>query len=141
MSSRPLSLSELDGLIQLVGMPVQADTLEEAWSEATTPDRVATPAEQFLLLVSMQVKPELGSQFEEAVIDFVELTNRVSGPATTTVHRSASDPLVWFLLERFRDREALMRHMASDHLRRFQLVQQTHLVAPIEVFFLTGTRP
>ena len=141
MSSRPMSLSELDGLIQLVGMPVQAHTLEEAWTEATTPDRIAAPEEQFLLLVSMHARPELESQFEEAVDDFVELTNRVSGAATTKVHRSASDPLAWFLLERFRDREALMRHMASEHLRRFQLVQQTHLVAPIEVFFLTGTRP
>ena len=41
MSSRPLSLSELDGLIRMVGLPVRADTLEEAWTEATTPDRIA----------------------------------------------------------------------------------------------------
>jgi quinol monooxygenase YgiN len=141
MSSHPLSLSELDGLVQSVGLPVRAETLEEAWTEATTPDRIVAPAEQFLLLVSMRARPERESQFEEAVVDFVEVTNRVSGAETSTAHRSASDPLAWFLLERFHDREALTRHMASDHLRRFQIVQQTFLVAPIEVFFLAGTRP
>jgi quinol monooxygenase YgiN len=141
MSSRPLSFSELDTLVETVGLPVRADTLEEAWTEATTPDRIAAPAEQFLLLVSMRVRPERESQFEEAVVDFVEVTNRVSGAATTMVHHSATDLLAWFLLERFRGQEALSRHMASDHLRRFQIVQQTHLAAPVEVFFLAGTRP
>jgi quinol monooxygenase YgiN len=141
MSSLPMSLSELDRLIDLAGLPVRTDTLEEAWTEATTPDRLAAPSEQFLLLVSMRARPELGSQFEEAILAFVELTNRLSGTARVTVHRPANDPLAWFLLERFRDQETLRRHMASDHLRRFQLVQQTQLAAPVEVFFLTGTQP
>jgi quinol monooxygenase YgiN len=141
MSSRALSLSELDGLINLVGLPVRADTLEEAWTEATTPDRMAAPAEQFLLLVSMHARPERESQFEKAVLDFVELTNRLSGAETSTVHRSANDPLTWFLLERFRNQEALSKHMAGEHFRRFQFVQQTFLTAPVEVFFLAGTRP
>jgi quinol monooxygenase YgiN len=141
MSSHELSLSELDGLIELVGLPIRAHTLEEAWSEATTPDRIAAPAEQFLLLVSMRARPERESQFEEAILDFAELTNRLSGTESLTVHRSADDPLTWFLLERFRDQEALGRHMASEHLRRFQVAQQTFLEAPVEVFFLAGTRP
>jgi quinol monooxygenase YgiN len=141
MSSPTLSLSELDDLIEFVGLPVRADTLEEAWTEATTPDRIAAPDAQFVLLVSMRVRPERESQFEEAILDFAELTNRLSGTATSTVHRSADDPLTWFLLERFRDQEALGRHMASEHLRRFQVVQQTFLEAPVEVFFLAGTRP
>src|SRR5258707_10149053 len=141
MSSCALSLSELDGLIEFVGLPVRADTLEDAWTEATTPDRIASPAEEFLLLVSMHARPERGSQFEEAILDFAELTNRLSGTETSTVHRSADDPLTWCLLERFPDQEALRRHMASEHLRRFQLVQQTFLEAPVEVFFLAGTRP
>jgi quinol monooxygenase YgiN len=141
MSSRAVSLSELDGLIKLVGLPVRTDTLEEAWTEATTPDRIAAPAEQFLLLVSMRARPERESQFEEAVLEFVELTNRLSGTESSTVHRSTNDPLTWFLLERFRDQETLSRHMAGEHFRRFQFVQQTFLVAPVEVFFLAGTRP
>jgi len=141
MSGRALSLSELDSLIEVVGLPIRAETLEEAWTEATTPDRIAAPAEEFLLLVSMRARPERESQFEGAVLDFVELTNRVSGAATSTVHRSADDPLTWFLLERFHDQDALRLHMASEYLRRFQLVQQTFLEAPVEVFFLAGTRP
>ncbi len=141
MSSRALSLSELDGLIGFVGLPVRPDTLEEAWTEATTPDRIAAPAEQFLLLVSMRARRERESQFEEAILDFVELTNRLSGRESLTVHRSADDPFTWFLLERFRDQETLIKRMASEHLRRFQVVQQTFLQAPVEVFFLAGTRP
>jgi quinol monooxygenase YgiN len=141
MSSRPLSLSELDGLIQVVGLPVRADTLEEAWTEATIPDRIAAPAEQFLLLVSMSARPERESQFEEAVLDFVDVTNRVSGAETSTVHRSANDRLTWFLLERFRDQESLSMHMASEHFRRFRRVQQAQLATPVQVFFLAGTRP
>jgi quinol monooxygenase YgiN len=141
MSSRALSLSELDSLIEVVGLPVRSDTLEEAWTEATTPDRIAWPAEEFLLLVSMRARPESESRFEEAILDFVELTNRLLGAGSLTVHRSADDPLTWFLLERFRDQETLIRHMASENLRRFQFAQQTFLVAPVEVFFLAGTRP
>src|SRR3984893_9207134 len=80
MSSRPLSLSELEGLMRRVGLPVRADTLEEAWTEATTPDQIAAPGEQFLLLVSMHARPESALQFEEAVLDFVERTNRLTGP-------------------------------------------------------------
>src|SRR5258708_36382283 len=102
MSSRALSLSELDRLIELAGLPVRTHTLEEAWTESTTPDRIAGPAEKFLLLVSMRARPELASQFEEAVIDFVALTNRVSGTEGLTFHRSARDPARWFLLEVFR---------------------------------------
>ena len=141
MSNRPLSLSELDGLIRMVGLPVRANTLEEAWTEATTPDQIAAPGEQFLLLVSMHARPESALQFEEAVLDFVERTNRLTGTESSTVHPSANDPLTWFLLERFRDQEVLSRHMAGEHFRRFQFAQQTYLVAPVEVFFLAGTRP
>jgi len=141
MSSRPLSLSELDGLIRMVGLPVREDTLEEAWTEATTPDRIAAPGGQFLLLVSMRARPEHASQFEEAVHDFVARTNRLTGSESSTVHRSANDPLTWFLLERFHDQDALSRHMAGEHFRRFQFAQQTLLEAPVEVFFLAGTRP
>jgi quinol monooxygenase YgiN len=141
MSNRPLSLSELDGLIRTVGLPVRKDTLEEAWIEGTTPDRIAAPGEQFLLLVSMRARPETASQFEEALLDFVERTNRLTGTESSRVHRSENDPLTWFLLERFRDQDVLSRHMASEHFRRFQFAQQTYLVAPVEVFFLAGTRP
>ena len=140
MSSRALSLSELDRLIELAGLPVRSHTLEEAWTESTTPDRIAGPADQFLLLVGMRVRPERESQFGKAILDFVEVTNRMSGIEVSTVHRS-TDPLRWFLLERFRDQETLSRHMGSEYFRLFQLVQQTHLAAPVEVFFLAGTRP
>ena len=141
MSSRALSLSELDRLIELSGLPVRADTLEEAWTEATTPDRISPPGGQFLLLVSMRARPEVASEFEQEVLEFVALTNRLSGSRGTTVHRSASDPLAWFLLERFRDQGALVRHMAGEYFSRFQLVQRTLLAEPVEVFFLSGTRP
>jgi quinol monooxygenase YgiN len=141
MSSQPMSLSELDRLIEVAGLPVRAETLEEAWTETTTPDRIAGPDRQFLLLVSMRVRLEDASQFEEAVRDFVEVTNRLLGPQSSTVHRSTADPLAWFLLERFRDQETLTRHMAGENLRRFQIVQQALLTEPLEVFFLAGTRP
>src|SRR5260370_8083598 len=131
MSSRALSLSELDGLIELVGLPVRAHTLEEAWTEATTPDRIAAPDERFLLLVCMRARPERESQFEEAIVDFAEFTNRLSGTATSTVHRSADDPLPRYLLERFPDQEALLSHMSRAHLPPFPLAHPTFLDAPI----------
>jgi quinol monooxygenase YgiN len=141
MSSRAPSLSELDRLIELAGLPVRAATLEQVWTEATTPDQISPPGGQFLLLVSMHARPERSAQFEEEVLDFVRVTNRVSGAGGTTIHRSANDPLSWFLLERFRDPETLARHMASEHFSRFRLVQQTLLAAPVEVFFLAGREP
>lgn len=141
MSSRALSLPELDRLIDATGMPVRADTLEEAWTEGTTPDRMSPPGGQFLLLVSMHAKPEFAAQFEHEVLDFVALTNRLTGVEGTTIHRSDNDPLAWCLLERFRDQQALSRHMAGEHFRHFQFVQRTLLTSPVEVFFLAGARP
>ena len=141
MSSRALSLSGLDRLIEATGLPVRADTLEEAWTEGTTPDRTSPPGGQFLLLVSMHAKQDFAAQFEQEVLDFVAITNRLPGAGGTTIHRSENDPLAWRLLERFRDQEALSRHMAGDHFRHFQFVQRTLLAAPVEVFFLAGTRP
>lgn len=141
MSSRALSLSELDRLIEATGLPVRADTLEEVWTEGTTPDRISSPGGKFLLLVSMHAKEEFAAQFEQEVLDFVALTNRLSGVEGTTVHRSDNDPLAWCLLERFRDQQALNRHMAGEHFRHFQFVQRTLLTSPVEVFFLAGARP
>ena len=88
----------------------------------------------------MRARPETALDLRRPVLDFVERTNRLTGTEGSTVHRSANDPLTWFLLERFRDQEILSGHIAGEHFRRFQFAQQTYLVAPVEVF-LAGTRP
>ena len=141
MSTRPLSLDELDRLIDSVGLPVREATLEQAWTEATTPDRISEPGGRLLLLVSMHARPETAAQFEEELLEFVAVTNQLLGSEGSTAHRSSNDPLAWFLLERFRDGETLARHMGSDYFGRFRVVQQTLLSAPVEVHFLAGTRP
>src|SRR5260370_7747527 len=93
MSSRALSLSELDGLIELVGLPVRTHTLEEAWTEATTPARIAAPDEQFLLLLCMRAMPERESQFEEAIVDVAAFTYPRPGTAPSTLPLSSPYPL------------------------------------------------
>ncbi len=140
MNSRPLSLADLDALIESVGLPVRAETLEERWGLMPTPDRTVPDMGHVFLLVTMRARPGLGAQLEDAALEFVRASNRLAGALGSTFHRSSNDPLTFHLMERFSSRDAFGEHMASAYFRRFQLAQQSVLAEPVEAIFLAGTR-
>lgn len=140
-SNATLTLSELDQLIEAAGLPVRAETLEDAWDLISTSDQPAPPIRHVVLLVTMRARPELGPQLEEAALEFVDATSRLDGALGSTIHQSSSDPLTWFLIERFSGQEAFARHMASDYFLRFQFIQRSLLAEPVQAFFLAGSRP
>ena len=57
---------------------------------------------------------------------------------SSTLYRAGSNPRVLVLVERLGDREVLLRHMASDHSRRFQVAQQSLLERPATATFYTS---
>jgi len=136
-----LSLSGLDAIVELVGLPVRAATLEQAWGLVSTPGRVEQGEEQVVLLVILRARPGRGPELEEAAREFVKATRHLVGALGSSIHESSTEPLTWFLLERFSGQDALARHMASAYFGRFQLAQQNLLAEPVEVVFLAGERP
>lgn len=142
MSNMPrLTLSELDGIIELVGLPVRAATLEQAWDFVSAPGRGAQSEGHVVLLVTLRARTGRGPQLEEAALEFVAATRRLAGAMGSTIHRSSSQPLTWFLIERFSGQDALASHIASEYFRHFQQVQQPLLAEPVDVMFLAGRRP
>lgn len=128
-----MNLEELDDLMTSLAIPVRPQTLEEAWdmTEIGRPDR------RVVVLVTMRARPGRESELEEAARDFVRATSQLRGALGSTLHRSASDSLTWYLLERFTGEESFGRHMASDYFAAFQSAQATLLAVPVTAFFLS----
>ena len=140
MNSRPLSLTDLDALVESVGLPVRAETLEEKWDLMPAHEQAAPDSGRVFLLATMRARPGLGAQLEDAALEFVRASNRLAGALGSTLYRSSNDPLTFHLMERFSSSEAFGEHMASAYFQRFQLVQQSVLAEPVEAIFLAGTR-
>jgi quinol monooxygenase YgiN len=152
MRSNPTpSLTGLDALIRSLGFPVRSETLDRAWTltvETPTSRRFQERAHRTLegrepaasgevtILVTLRAKPGRGAELELAAVEFVEATRQLEGALGSTLYRSEGDPLTLTLVERFAGQEAFSRHMASAYFRRFQIVQQPLLAAPVEAVFL-----
>lgn len=134
---------ELDALLTSVAFPVRADTLERAWNltAARTPSavhqervrRLLAGAEEILILVLMRAQPGRERELEDAARQFAEATTHLEGARGSSLYRPSDDPHVLALVERFADRDAVARHMATEYFRHFQIVQGPLLAEPPEV--------
>ena len=128
-----MNLEELDGLMTSHEMPVRPETLAEAWDMT----EIGEPVRQVIVLVTMRARPGRESELEAAAREFVRATLQLPGALGSTLHRSPTDSLTWYLLERFKGEESFGRHMASDYFASFQLVQSTLLAEPVTAVFLS----
>ena len=149
MNSEPTRvLVELDASVASAGFPVREEGLEQAWNlTAESPPseafhesvrraiEQAVPAGELVLLVTLHARRGRESQLVEAAAVFVSASRELPGVLGSTLYRSAADPLMFTLAERFSGREALERHMAAEYFRRFQLIQGPLLAAPVEAVF------
>jgi quinol monooxygenase YgiN len=133
----------LDALLTSVAFPVRADTLERVWNltGAATPSTVHQEhvrqilggAAEILILVRMRALPGRERDLEEAAREFAAATGHLEGARGSFLYRPSDEPQVLALVERFADRRAVARHMASEYFRRFQIAQGPLLAAPPEV--------
>jgi quinol monooxygenase YgiN len=131
MSQRPaISLATLDALIESVGFPVRAETLERAWQLTSEQEGLA---DEIMILVTLQAKPGRERELEKATQEFAAATGQLKGALGSTLYRSTDDPRTFTLVERFDAQEAIQRHVASDYFRRFQVVQAPLLAEPVRV--------
>jgi len=149
MSDQPTpNLAQLDAAIASVAFPVRAESLEQAWSltvesppSAAFQERIrraieqSVPGGELVLLVTLRARRGREAELAEATKAFVSASRQLPGVLGSTLYRSASDPLLFTLAERFTGRQALERHMAAEYFRRFQQIQGPLLAAPVEAVF------
>ncbi len=141
-------LAELDVAIASVGLPVRGETLEQAWSltvespsSAAFQERIrraieqSVPGGELVLLVTLRARRGREAELAEATAAFVSASRQLPGVLGSTLYRSAADPTMFTLAERFIGRPALERHMAAEYFRRFQQIQGPLLAAPVEAVF------
>lgn len=75
-------------------------------------------------------------QAEELLRAVIPPTHAEDGCITYALHRDASDPHRFVLIERWSSREALDRHLASDHIAAFAAGLGEVRGAPSQVLFL-----
>jgi len=126
----PLSLTDLDALIETINFPVREETLQQAWDLT-----VASEMPEMMIFVTLRARPGRERELERAAIEFVEATNHLEGALGSTLYRSSDDPLTFTLVERFAGREAFSRHMASEYFRRFQAIQESLLAGAVKATF------
>jgi quinol monooxygenase YgiN len=129
-------MSDLDALIASAGMPVQPETLAEAWELKAALEPTALPPGQILLVVTMRAKPGSEALLEKAAHEFVDATSRIAGALGSSLHQPSDDPQTWHLIERFVNEDSFGAHMAGDHFRRFQMQQSSLLSEPVRAVFL-----
>jgi quinol monooxygenase YgiN len=127
-----MNLSELDELMRTMDMPVRPETLETAWELTEVKER----ARQVLIVVTLRARAGVEGRLEKASREFVAASGGLTGSRGSTLHRSAEDPRMFYLVERFATEDAFARHMASDYFARFQAEQAPLLAEPVTAFFL-----
>jgi len=70
------------------------------------------------IVVKHPVKPQYAEHFEELVEPFTSATRAEPGTICFDWYRSVEDPELYLLVEAFRDAEAGMAHVESEHFRQ-----------------------
>lgn len=92
----------------------------------------------FIVLVKVQVKPELLGEFKEAILRNAQLSvQRDPGCARFDVLQQEDDPTRWFFYEVYEREQAWVDHRGSAHFLAFKEVGDRAIVTR-EVTKLTG---
>lgn len=92
----------------------------------------------FIVLVKVQVKPELLGEFKEAILRNAQLSvQRDPGCARFDVLQQEDDPTRWFFYEVYEREQAWVDHRVSAHFLAFKEVGDRAIVTR-EVTKLTG---
>jgi quinol monooxygenase YgiN len=85
------------------------------------------------IVARFTVRPEYSEDFPERVRNFTEATRRESGNLWFEWSRSLENPNRFVLIEAFRDAEAGVAHVQSEHFKRAMQETPLLLVATPEV--------
>jgi autoinducer 2-degrading protein len=94
----------------------------------------------FIMLVKLQVKPELVGEFRDAILTNAELSvQRDRGCVRFDVLQEQDDPTRWVLYEVYDQEQAWVDHRAAAHFLAFKEVGDRAIVTR-EATKLTGVR-
>ena len=92
----------------------------------------------FIVLVKVQVRPELLGEFTTAILENATLSmQRDPGCVRFDVLQQEDDPTRWFFYEVYEREQAWVDHRASPHFRAFQQVGDRAIITR-DVTKLTG---
>ena len=84
----------------------------------------------FILLVQVQVKPELLAEFEPAILMNAQRSvERDPGCFRFDVLQQEGDPTRWVFYEVYENEDALVQHRASEHFLEFKKVADRALIS------------
>lgn len=83
----------------------------------------------FIMLVKLQVKPELVAEFRDAIVKNAELSvQRDRGCVRFDVAQQQDDPTRWVLYEVYDEEQAWVDHRAAAHFLAFKEVGDRAIV-------------
>jgi len=83
----------------------------------------------FVVIVKMQVKPDLVGEFKDAIVKNAELSvQRDWGCVRFDVLQQQDDPTLWILYEVYEKEQAWVDHRASAHFLAFKEVGDRAIV-------------
>jgi autoinducer 2-degrading protein len=92
----------------------------------------------FIVLVKVQVKPELLGEFKTAILENAELSvQRDPGCVRFDVLQQEDDPTRWFFYEVYEEEQAWVQHRGAPHFLAFKKVGDRAILSR-DVTKLTG---
>lgn len=83
----------------------------------------------FIMLVKLQVKPEMIDEFTAAILTNAELSvQRDPGCVRFDVSQQQDDPTQWYLYEVYENEQAWVNHRAAPHFLAFMEVGKRAIV-------------
>ena len=91
---------------------------------------------EVVVVASFQVTPGMEDRAEALVRTIIAPTHAEDGCITFALHRGVGDAGTLVLIERWASREALDRHLATEHLAAFRAAASEVMAAPASVVVL-----
>ena len=89
------------------------------------------------ITAKFQVKPEDADRWPQIAAEFTQATRSEPGCLWFDWSRSLDDPNEYVLLEAFRDQDAGIAHVTSDHFKTAQQALPPHLVRTPKIVNMT----
>jgi quinol monooxygenase YgiN len=92
------------------------------------------------ITAKFQVRPEDVDQWPRIAAEFTDATRKEPGCLWFDWSRSLEDPAEYVLVEAFRDQDAGVAHVTSEHFRKAQQTLPPHLVRTPRIVNVTVPR-
>ncbi len=84
----------------------------------------------------IKVDKDKVEETKKELLKLVKETHKEEGCITYDLHQSLDDPAVLMIYENWTSKEALQKHLSSDHFKEWSKKEKNYLCGPAQVFML-----